>query len=263
MISLRDVVIIGRHEAPTEQHDRTVVAGVAELSLKAYVALQRGVGVQIRRAVRGVVGEPRSQDQTEEDVFWGAWNAVACVGPLLRWRSMDFLEIAQLGRTQAPWVVQRWRYIPSADSMEWIPISNGWDAPIVFDSSKLITPSYLKRVVRLPGRTLPETAYGRLEQAETELRNLGVDLHPFAGTRHGLRERLGAMGYALVNPGELVHRPAKGQKWGLRELAPDEREVRPDDPRLPFQSTTGRAWTTLDEVLARGMGQVDPRSPQR
>ena len=260
MIQLRDVIIIGRHESPTDEIDRALVARVGELSLKAYVALQRRFGVQVRQAVRSVVGEPRVQERTEEDVFWARWNAVACVGPIMRWTHLDFLEIAQLGRTQAPWVVQRWRYTLVRDHMEELPLKNGWDAPIIFDSSKLITPKFVSEAARIPGRTLPATAYEWLQKCEEELRKLGVDLHPYAGTRHGLRERLGALGYALVEPGVIYHPKPQGQRWGLRKLRKDEREVRTDDPRLPFHSTTGGAWTTLDEVLARGMGQINPRS---
>jgi hypothetical protein len=257
------VVIVGRHEAPVETAERYLVRSVAEHAFQAYVALQRGMRAQIRETVDAVIGRSPDQRVQVEDVFWGAWNAVACVGRFGAWDHLDFLEICHLGVTPAPWVTRRWRFVPRLDQTDMLPLGDGLSAPVVYGSSQLVTEGFLRTVVRSVRSPvlLPSSAMDRLKMCEKELVKLGVDVHPHAQTRYGLRELLAQLGYRMLPPNEVWVREGDDVPWGLTRLTTDELQLQLDEPRLPHSSTTGRPWTTLDDALARGMGKIDPRAP--
>ena len=261
MIEYRDAVIVGRHEEPEHHADRHIIAGVAEHAYAAYVALQRGMRRQIRETLDSVVGVASEDKLQEEDVFWKAWNVVVCVGRFGAWTSFDFMEVCHLGVSAAPWVTRRWRYIPRISQTDRVELPDGLGAPLIFRTSNLVSEKWVRERGRISPIRLHGTFTSRLKLCERELTNMGLDMDPTAQTRHGLREALAHRGYRLRNPNEIWESPQAGTPWGMIKLTPEEMQFQQDEPRLPHGSTIGRRWTSLDDVLARGMGQVDPRSP--
>jgi hypothetical protein len=255
------LVIVGRYEEPVETAERQLVRMVAEQAFAAYLALQRGPRAQIRETVDAIIGRSSMDLVQTEDVFWGAWNAVACVGHFGRWSHLDFLEVAHLGVCQAPWALRRWRFIPAQDQTDRLPLGDGLSAPVIYGSSKLVSDAYVAKVATPVSNMLGTTAMDRLVVCEKELMKLGLELHPMAQTRYGLREVLAQMGFRLRDPDKIWTHSDPKAPLGLDLLGPEELQVRMDEPRLPHSSTTGRPWTTLDDALARGMGKVDPRAP--
>ena len=261
MIEYREMLLVGRHERPTANADRYIIGLVAERAFKAYTTLQSGIRRQIRETFDSVMGLPGEDKLQEEDIFWGAWNAVACVGPYARWTSFDFLELCHLGTCVAPWATRRWRYIPALNQMERVALPDGLGAPVVHGSSKLVSEEFVAAEAKLKGNLLSGSLMARLESCEAAMVRLGLDVNPWAQTRHGLREALAQLGYRMRDPNKIWLRPTDGTPWGLDRLSVADRQVQVDAPRLPHASTVGRPWATLDEALIQGMGQIDPRSP--
>lgn len=158
MIEHRGVILIGRHEPLTD----------ANRAMRVFTQPYRE---RAERAWRG-----RWPDRVEA---WHTWDVQAMIGSFGAWHSVDFLCFDGFGRTHAPVLTERLRYIPILDQID--PMAVPDNPPVLHEHWRLLPTD---------GQPGAEHAYRqgwveRLRTLEARLERMGAFDHPGAGTRDG------------------------------------------------------------------------------
>lgn len=188
---------------------------------------------------------------SEEEWFWTHWNVVACVGPWGKWHTYTLMYLPELGVHPAPSIQNQWAFTPSGSKVERVPVEVDARAPIIHQTSRLISAE--KWPIEGVKEGYARRALEGILQLERHLQTLGVDSRPDTRTVGGLRSALDMDGLRLELPKasggahakfrtyELVQYPKSGQTKlkGVRMVEADASSMGDDAPR----------WANLNEAL--------------
>jgi hypothetical protein len=171
MIEQSQMVLFGRHEAVTD--DTRALSILAEPFL---ATAERAWYV-------------RWPDRLDA---WAAWDVMALFGPVGGWQVVDFLEYEGFGRTHAPTLMDRWRYLPLLGIVDPVPIER--DPPVLHQTWRL-----------LPSDGHPDAPHAyrqsyveRLRTLDDKLERRGLFDPPQAFTRRGWDALLQSRGIEII-----------------------------------------------------------------
>ena len=210
MMDLGKVVLVGRHERANEDM-KWLWEIFAAFQTRARAAMQS-----------------RWPDKIDA---WDRWNVMALVQRTAdSYGVIDFVEFhtyENLGLHPAPWMTERWRFVPMINHMD--PEKIPSDPPVLHHSSRVLDrdrpPTSLSHI---PAHERPGV-WDRIKQAEMDLDREGVYALPNAGTKEGLKSALAFRNLRMVSD--------KAGTFLVEPLPPDE-----------MAPVVSRSWGSLLEA---------------